>query len=182
VLELCEDASLATGGYFSAWLSGPDGVARPDPTGLVKGWAVERAARHLAAIGADDFYLSAGGDIALGSRAAAARRPWRVGVSDPLGQDGWVAVLELDGGGVATSGSAHRGAHIVDPVRGVPATALASVTVVGPSLMWADVLATAACARGTDALTWLEWPPGYDALAVTAGGRLVWTEGLPALL
>jgi thiamine biosynthesis lipoprotein len=171
VLGLCTRASEATGGYFSAWLP------ELDPTGLVKGWAVERAARHLAEVVDDDYYLSAGGDIALAVRAE--RPPWRVAIEDPHRPDDRVAVLELSRGGVATSGTAHRGSHIVDPVGGTPATALASVTVVGPSLMWADVFATAACARGIDALTWLTWPPGYEALAVTAEGEVMGTPGMP---
>ena len=66
VLELCEQARLATGGYFDAWQQGPDGVIRIDPSGLVKGWAVQRAATRLAHLGGDDYYLNAGGDIALG--------------------------------------------------------------------------------------------------------------------
>jgi thiamine biosynthesis lipoprotein len=92
-------------------------------------------------------------------------------VEDPTCLAEHVAVLELVSGGVATSGTTHRGAHIVDPVLGRRATQLASVTVVGPSLMWADVFATAACARGRDALDWLPWPPGYQVIAVTAAGE-----------
>jgi thiamine biosynthesis lipoprotein len=156
---------------------------RLDPSGLVKGWAVARAARHLSGNGDDDYYVSAGGDIALGVRGVShGRPPWRVAVEDPFHVPQCIAVLRLAGGGVATSGTAHRGTHIVDPVRGGPATALASATVVGPSLMWADVFATAACARGADALSWLEWPPGYHALAVTDDGRQIMTDGMVALL
>jgi len=185
VIDLCAEASRATGGYFSAWLPGPDGAVAPpamarfDPTGLVKGWAVERAAAHLAELG-DDYYVSAGGDIALASRPD--RPPWRVAVEDPHRPSERVAVLAVAAGGVATSGTAHRGSHIFDPIGGGPATALASVTVVGPSLMRADVLATAACARGADALSYLDWPAGYQALVVTADGESVHTAGLAALL
>lgn len=183
VLDLCDEASRATGGYFTPWLPGPDGVIRLDPSGLVKGWAVERAARHLALGGDDDYYLSAGGDIALAVRGCSDDRPpWRVAVEDPFDPTQRIAVLRLAGGGVATSGTAHRGAHIIDPVHGGPAVTLASVTVVGPSLMWADVFATAACARGAEALPSLEWPSGYGALAATADGRHVMTEGMSALL
>jgi thiamine biosynthesis lipoprotein len=180
VLDLCEQASNATGGYFTAWLPGPDGAVRFDPSGLVKGWAVERAASLLATTGNDDYYLCAGGDIALAVRGN--RPSWRVAVEDPRDVSQRIAVLHLAGGGVATSGTAHRGAHIADPVQGGPAVTLASITVVGPSLMWADVFATAACARGADELPLLEWPPGYSALAVTADGRQVMTDGMADLL
>jgi thiamine biosynthesis lipoprotein len=183
VLDLCAEAARATGGYFSAWLPGPDGEVSLDPTGLVKGWAVQRAARHLAELADDDYYLSAGGDIALAVREFPDDRPpWRIGVENPHSPTDWIAVLQLTGGGVATSGTAHRGSHIVNPHGATPATALASVTVVGPSLMWADVLATAACARGEDALSYLDWPGNFHALAVTANGEVQQTPGMHALL
>jgi thiamine biosynthesis lipoprotein len=183
VLELCAEANRLTGGYFSAWLPGPDGALALDPSGLVKGWAVERAARALTEGIDDDYYIGAGGDIALAVRGDTEHRPpWRVAVEDPLHPSRHLGVLELWAGGVATSGTAHRGSHIVDPITAEPATALASVTVVGPSLLWADVLATAACARGGDALSWLDWPAGYHALAVTAAGRVLRTDGMAELL
>jgi FAD:protein FMN transferase len=184
VAALCERATRATAGYFDAWRPGPDSVIRFDPTGLVKGWAVERATRHLADLGADDYYLNAGGDIALG-RAAEPGEPapgWRIAVEDPDQAGAVVAVLQLAEGAVATSGTAHRGQHIVDPHSGQPVAALRSVTVTGPSLLWADVLATAAFARGTDAIWWFAWPPGYDALAIAPDGRTTATPGLSVLI
>jgi thiamine biosynthesis lipoprotein len=51
--------------------------------------------------------------------------------------------VELCHGGVATSGTAARGAHLYDPATGSFVQRTGSVTVVGPSLMWADVWATA---------------------------------------
>jgi FAD:protein FMN transferase len=65
---------------------------------------------------------------------------------------------------VATSGTAHRGAHIIDEHTGRPATAVRATTVIGPSLMWADVYATAAAARGPSPMDWLEDLDGYEAL------------------
>ena len=51
--------------------------------------------------------------------------------------------MELEHGAVATSGTAARGAHLYDPLTGTFVERTGSVTVVGPSLMWADVWATA---------------------------------------
>jgi thiamine biosynthesis lipoprotein len=51
--------------------------------------------------------------------------------------------VELHHGGVATSGTAARGAHLYDPNAQTLVDRRGSVTVVGPSLMWADVWATA---------------------------------------
>jgi thiamine biosynthesis lipoprotein len=86
--------------------------------------------------------------------------------------------VEVRAGGIATSGTAHRGAHLVDPTTGRRATALRSVTVTGPSLLWADVYATAACGRGVDALDWLATLDGYEGLVVPAAGAVRATAGM----
>jgi thiamine biosynthesis lipoprotein len=180
VLDLCEQARVRTDGYFDVRVPGPDGAARLDPSGLVKGWAAERAAGHLAALRDDDHYLNAGGDIAL--RCAEGRPPWRIGVEHPDRPGAVVGVVALSGGGIATSGTAHRGAHVVDPTTGRPATALRAVTVVGPSLLWADVYATAAFARGLAGLDWLAAQDGFEGLAIRPDGGVEATTGMSALL
>ena len=53
VEELCEVAAERTAGRSRAWLPDADGVVRYDPTGLVKGWAVDRAARELTGLPGD---------------------------------------------------------------------------------------------------------------------------------
>ncbi|WP_425839403.1 FAD:protein FMN transferase [Streptomyces fractus] len=166
VRTLCEDARRRTDGWFSARHSGDF-----DPSGLVKGWAVERAVRLLREAGADDICLNGGGDIQLHGG------PWRVGISHPLLPGRIVAHVGSAAGplAIATSGPAERGCHIVDPHTGEPAaTTLASLTVVCDSLTEADVLATAAYARGVDAKEWLEQLPGVTGFAVTSGGT-TWT-------
>jgi thiamine biosynthesis lipoprotein len=98
-------------------------------------------------------------------------------VEDPLRAGRILTVLDLCDGAVATSGTAHRGAHIIDPRTGSPATRFASATVVGPSLLWADVHATAAMADGPAALARLNAEPGYEALLVDAGGQVHLSAG-----
>ena len=53
VLDLCEDYERRTGGFFSAHL--PGGL---DPTGLVKGWAIERASELLHQHGLSLIHIS----------------------------------------------------------------------------------------------------------------------------
>ena len=113
-----------------------------DPTGLVKGWAVERAAALLEAAGARRFLIDAGGDVVVRGGA------WRVGIRHPRRRRRLAAVLALDDGAVATSGAYERGPHIVDPRTGRPAAGALSVTVLGPDLGTADAYATAAFAHG----------------------------------
>ncbi|MFD5804559.1 FAD:protein FMN transferase [Streptomyces sp. NPDC049936] len=181
VLELAAEAERVSDGWFSTRYQG-----RLDPTGIVKGWAVERAARRIAAAGATGVSLNGGGDVQLlGSPGA--RRPWRVGVSDPLRPGGLAAVVSAAGAAelaVATSGSAERGAHVVDPRTGRSAvTDLLSVTVVAPRLTWADCWATAAFAMGSrEGLRWLESLPGVEGLLITAGDEVRCTGGLAAWL
>ncbi|MES4884054.1 FAD:protein FMN transferase [Streptomyces sp. NBC_01723] len=181
VLELAAEAERVSDGWFSTRYRG-----RLDPTGIVKGWAVERAARRIAAAGATGVSLNGGGDVQLlGSPGA--RRPWRVGVSDPLRPGGLAAVVSAAGAAelaVATSGSAERGAHVVDPRTGRSAvTDLLSVTVVAPRLTWADCWATAAFAMGSrEGLRWLESLPGVEGLLITAGDEVRCTGGLAARL
>ena len=183
VVDLCRTAATLTGGAFDAWRpveGAPAGTMRFDPTGLVKGWAVQRAADHLGAGLGCDVAVNAGGDVAAhrGTRAVA---PWRVGVEDPADPTRVLAVLPLVTGGVATSGTAHRGRHLSDPRTGSAATALASVTVTGPSLLWADVLATAAFVAGEGALDLVAGVPGYQALVVALDGAVSQTDDLVRL-
>jgi len=181
VVELCDLARLRTGGLFDPELPAPDGGTWFDPSGLVKGWAVERAAAHLAGLGGAgglDFCLNAGGDVIVGT-ADDGSPAWRVGIEDPTDLSRIVCVVPLRAGGVATSGRAHRGGHIVDPRTGAPASAVLAATVTGPSLMWADVYATAAVVRGADALEWLDSLAGYEGLVVEPDGRAFATPGFP---
>jgi thiamine biosynthesis lipoprotein len=144
VRDLCGQAEARTRGLFRASLPGPDGATAHDPTGLVKGWAVEGAARHLALLPEVAFCINAGGDIVAGAgRSAGELRPWRIGIEDPRDRSRIVATVDLTVGGVATSGSAARGAHIVDPRTCASIMRDGSATVTGPSLLWADVWATA---------------------------------------
>lgn len=174
VAELCETARRVTDGAFDAWRP-YDGRLRFDPTGLVKGWAVQRAAEQVAAGLGCDVTVNAGGDIAL--RPGSAGQPWRVGIEDPRDPARVLAVLPVAAGGVATSGTARRGPHLVDPRTGRPADELLSVTVVGPSLLWADVLATAVFVRGRAGISLVARLAGYEALAVDHDGMRT-TSGL----
>ncbi len=176
VIGLCEQARRRTGGAFDARLPTPDGGHRYDPSGLVKGWAAERAFARLRALADVDVYLNAGGDV-VASRIAPDGRAWRIGIEDPHAPGRLVGAVAVHGGAVATSGTAHRGAHIIDPATGLPRDDVASVTVVGPTLTWADVLATAAFVRGVDGLDLLPRDEGYEGLVISRDGRLHRTPG-----
>jgi thiamine biosynthesis lipoprotein len=147
VLALCERAREETQGWFDVRL--PGGL---DPSGLVKGWAIEKAHETLCRLDEVDTCLNVGGDVAV--RVGAGRPPFVVGIEDPHDRTRIIATAPLLAGGLATSGTAARGTHIVDPHTGRPVADVASLSVRGPSPMWADVYATAAFARGRDGLGW----------------------------
>jgi thiamine biosynthesis lipoprotein len=126
-----------------------------DPTGLVKGWAAEQASGYLAAAGATDHCLNAAGDIRLRGHPAPGR-PWRVGIAHPRRPGSLVGTVTGTDIAVATSGTAERGRHVIDPRTGEPAEGLASVTVAGPDLTRADAYATAGLALGHDAPSLLD--------------------------
>jgi len=104
-----------------------------------------------------------------------------VGIADPHDRARLLATVVVESGGVATSGTAERGGHVLDPRTGAPAVGLASVTVVGPSLLEADVLATAGLAAGPDrAPGVLAEHPHVDWLLVADDGRQRASPGWPA--
>lgn len=170
VIDLCEQARERTGGAFDANLPDADGVRRFNPTGLVKGWAVERVARALAADLPDhDVLVNAGGDIAVRCRRTDTP-DWALGIEDPADRRRILATVGMRTGGLATSGMAARGAHLLDPATGRPVTALRSVTVIGPDLMWADVHATAAFVLGESYLDHLAGLTDHLSFVVLGDG------------
>ncbi len=178
IMGLCDELARLTGGYFDARRFRED--AMPDPTGVVKGWAVEEAAFMLLDAGAKNFLVNGGGDIvARGSPEPGSGSPWRIGIRHPVRREMLAAVVELRDGAVATSGTYERGDHIVDPHTGRRATELVGLTVVGRSLTYADAYATAAFAMGREGAAWVAGQDGYEAFAITADGVTLATPGLP---
>ena len=173
VLELCEWLREETDGYFDAQLPNGNGGTRLDPSGLVKGWAVEEAADVMAAAGADWFWINAGGDIVARSGSA---RTWRVGIRHPREVDKVAAVIEVGDRAIATSGLYERGEHIVDPHCGRTPNGLASVTVVGETLTYVDAYATAAFAMGEAGAAWAARHKGYGVFAITDDDRVLVSE------
>lgn len=177
VLLQCDQLCDETEGVFDVFaVPAPNGTTL-DPSGFVKGWAIEHAARLLEEHGLVDFIVNAGGDIAARGGPAPGEA-WTVGIRHPDDADVMAAVLDVRGPvGVATSATYERGAHIIDPRAGQATTELASVTIVGPDLTLADVYATTVFVMGVPGLEWLLDRPGYDGFVVTRDDRTVATPG-----
>lgn len=167
VLARCEELRLETNGYFDARFGGT-----LDPSGLVKGWSVDRAAALLEEAGFADYAVNAGGDVRV-------RGAWRVGIRHPTEPKAVAKVLDARDLAVATSGEYERGAHVLDPHTGVPPEGILSVTITGPELATADAYATAAFAMGARvAPHWVARLRGYAGLVILADGRMLSTPSL----
>ena len=177
VLRLCEDLRRDTDGAFDAFeVPAPNGT-RFDPSGVVKGWSIDRAADILEQHGCKNFCINAGGDIAIRGNPVG-DQPWRVGIRHPDDAQSLALVINARRRlGIATSATYERGAHIIDPHSGQYPTDLASVTVVGPDLTLADAYATAVFVMGLDGLAWLARHRDYDAYAITHDDTTHWTNG-----
>ena len=175
VLERCELLRDETDGYFD--MRTPDGSI--DPSGLVKGWAVDRAAAILDDAGLHNYAVSAGGDMRVRGRAVP-ELAWRVGIQHPLDRQQVAAVIEtppisrsprpVRTPAEITCGIPHR----------PPSSGILSVTIVGPELATADAYATAAFAMGPErAPHWTARLEGYEAMTILADETVFKTGGFP---
>jgi FAD:protein FMN transferase len=172
VFALAEEIRQETNGYFNIARNG-----KVDPLGLVKGWALSKAADMLRYAGCDNFYVEAGGDFqAAGVNAEGT--PWRVGIRNPFNTSEIVKVLAIRDRGVATSGTYIRGQHIYDPVTGGSADPeILSLTVVGPDVYEADCYATAAFAMGRAGIGFIDALEGFEGYLIDRSKTATFTRG-----
>jgi thiamine biosynthesis lipoprotein len=171
VIDLCRTAKAISEGWFDPWAI-PGGL---DPTGLVKGWAAERAAQILAASGVAASLVNAGGDVACKGRSPSGA-PWAIGIRHPWRPDALACIVEVDES-VATSGCYERGRHLVRPGGGATPP-LASATVTGPSLAMADALATGLAVGAGEVLDIISRLDGYEAYLIWDNGSEEATAGM----
>ncbi len=171
ILALSAQTKQQTHGYFDIERDGS-----LDPSGIVKGWAIQQAANRLRSAGWRNFYVDAGGDIqVVGTKEG---RPWHVGIRNPFRQEQYVKVLEVSDCGVATSGTSVRGQHIYDPFQpGVPLLDVLSLTVVGPNVYEADRFATAGFAMGRMGISFIESLPDFEGYMIDASGLATYSSG-----
>ena len=130
-----------------------------DLSALAPGWAADRIAAAIEALGHHDFVVDIGGEVVARGRRADGTR-WRVAVESPGRDREHLLVLALEDVAVATSGdyrnayideAGRRRSHLIDPRTGEPVThELTSVTVVHSEGVWADALATALLVMGPE--------------------------------
>ncbi len=129
---------------------GADGwsLSAPAPIdlgGVLKGWLVDLAVEALRAGGLRNFLVDAAGDLYAAGDAEGGRG-WRVDVEGARGNR--VATVRLSDAALSTSGNAGQPGHIHDAVSGEAREGERVVSVVAPSGLVADGLATAIYAGG----------------------------------
>lgn len=159
---------------------------RLDLGGIAKGYAVDEALEVLRAHGIEAALVDGGGDIALGAPPPGAEG-WQIAAAtvDSLGEQ-TETTLVVAHTAVATSGDAYRYveldgirySHIVDPRTGIGLTDRALVTVMAPTGMEADALASAVSVLGPeDGLALVATRPGVEARIIRPdGARLLVLE------
>ncbi len=147
---------------------------------VAKGFAMDLAGQELAAF--PGYAINAGGDLLVHGRNADGR-PWRIGVRHPRELEALVETIVIDDGAVCTSGDYERprpqgvGHHILDPGSGQPVQTVASVTVIAPTAMLADAIATAAFVLGPERGVALLERHGVDGMMLTPGLARLETAG-----
>ena len=131
-------AKKETHGLFDPFFDG-----KYNPTGFVKGWAIENAFMKYIKPLIDNNILEAGaingaGDMQVGTRLDSSFS-WKIGIENPEDKEKIIAKYSIKNGAVATSGLSKRGRHIKsdNDINHI------QVTVVGTYLSEVDVLATA---------------------------------------
>jgi len=130
---------------------------RADLSGIAKGYAVDRAALALEALGIGDYMVEAGGEIRTRGYNADGR-PWQIAIERPDAVPQRAhRIVPLSGLAMATSGDYRiyferdgaRYCHEIDPATGRPINhGLAAVTVVAAECGYADAMATALIVLG----------------------------------
>ena len=178
VFAIAEKTRKETDGYFD--IRRPDGTI--DPSGVVKGWAIQNAAALIRKAGYENYFVNAGGDIAMSGKNAKGEE-WSVGIRNPFNIREIVKVVYPRGRGIATSGSYIRGAHIYNPhAPSEELKDIMSITVIGPDVLAADLMATAAFAMGKDGIALIEDLPGFEGYAIDSKGIATMTGGFNAYI
>lgn len=151
---------------------------RLDLGGVVKEYAADRAAQVCRDVGIVHGIVDLGGDLAVVGPHPD-HSPWLAGIKAPRDTSRAFAQIELDHGGLATSGDYERAmivdgrrySHIVDPVSGYPVESFASVSVVADSCLVAGAASTLGMLLGLQGgYDWLQ-NLGLPFLCIDAEGK-----------
>lgn len=162
---------------------------------IAKGYACDAVAAMFRRNGVTDYLVEIGGEIAMAGISPSMSQ-WKVSVDRPLMSDSNVihdacAVLKITDAGMATSGNYRNFhtsegqtiGHTISPVTGRPTiTDVISATVIAPSAMDADAIATACMASGSNEAKRMVSALGYEALLILSDSTTWASPGLSRFL
>lgn len=177
VFAQSEQTRQETNGYFNI---AHDGTF--DPSGYVKGWAIQNAAHMLTNDGILNYYVEVGGDLQVSGHNAN-NLPWSVGVRNPFNQLEIIKRVSLRNHGMATSGTYIRGQHIYNPLSpNSPQQEIVSLSVIAPCIVDADRFATAAFAMGKDGINFIAGLKDLEGYMIDSQGMATFTDGFSQLI
>jgi thiamine biosynthesis lipoprotein len=179
ILFLSEKTKKESKGYFDVI----DKNGLLNPSGLVKGWAINNASNILIDHGFKNFYVEAGGDIQV-KGLNSYNQPWKIGIRNPLNPENEIVkVLYLTDKGLATSGTYARGQHIYNPHKKIEILSeILSISVIGPNIYEADRFATSAFAMGREGINFIESLEGFEAYMIDKDGMATMTTNLESYI
>jgi len=129
-----------------------------DLGGIAKGYAIDKAIETLQEAGVKGGMVDIGGDLRCFGIPIDEKPHWFIGLQDPKEEDNILLKLKIDDVAVATSGDYRRfvmigdekHSHIVNPVTADSAQDLSSVSIIAPTAMAADALATTVTVMGDE--------------------------------
>lgn len=171
ILRLAQEIKEKSNGYFDVYHKGYF-----DPSGVVKGWAIQKGAELLRERGFHNFFIDAGGDIQVDGLKNG--KKWKVGIRNPFNRDEIIKVVTLSNEAIATSGTYIRGDHIFNPLeKNKVVKDIVSLSVLGTSIIEADLLATAAFAMGKKGIEFINSCAGVDGYMIDTNGVATYTQG-----
>ena len=144
-----------------------------DLGGIAKGYIVDRIVKFLQKEGVKEGIVNAGGDLKVFGR-----KSYRIAIRNPFKKD-VSEVITVKNKAVCTSGLYERAGHIRNPKTGKPiANPLASVTIIAPTAMAADALATAVMVMGRERGEKLLQKLNFSYFLIDAEGKIFLSDDL----
>ncbi|KRN09096.1 FAD:protein FMN transferase [Liquorilactobacillus mali] len=173
VFDLAKRAAKTTTGFFDPYYA-----SEFNPTGLVKGWAIEKIFNNLLSPfltshpQVTGISLNGGGDLQFATQPESSF-DWEIGIENPKQLHSLSAVYKLKNGAAATSGFSKRGQHISN----LTDHSLLQATIISEGLTWADIWATTALAAGQQKFINLLTEHQLTGLMITSKTIIPFSEG-----
>jgi thiamine biosynthesis lipoprotein len=170
IISLCLLTKKQTNGYFDIEING-----KIDPSGIIKGYAINEAAKMLLNKGYKNFFVEIAGDAQ--THGTKNGQSWKIGIQNPFNKKEIVKTVGLINKGIATSGNYIKGKHIFNPKTNEFADDIASITVIASNVYEADRFATAAFAMGEKGIEFIASQKGLEGYMIKKDRTAVFTPG-----